>query len=169
MAHSDSARRAHLPHTRVGAVLIGSLAAFGIIISGAVLALVAAGFMQWRSGIPHYVDEGLPLLLLFGGMLLAGRVAVDVAGSLGIVSAAGAAALVGLLGLMVVRDTAAHGDSIDPAQVGIAALVVLLLVGGTAWVVNWHRRRRLRRGHDPERRTRSTDQADVAGRAPGGS
>jgi len=148
MAHSETSRRTHLPRTHVGAVLIGSIAAFGIIISGAVLALVAAGFMQWRPGIPDLVDEGLPLLVLLGGMLLAGRVAVDVAGSLGIVSAAGAAALVGLLGLMVVKDTAAHGDSIDPAQVGIAALVVLLLVGATASVVNWHRHRQPRGSPD---------------------
>jgi len=143
-------------------VLTGSLAAFGIIMSGAVLALVAAGFMQWRPGIPQWVDDGLPLLLLLGGMLLAGRVSVDVAGSLGMFCAVGAAALVGLLGLMVVRDTAAHGDSIDPAQVGIAALVVLLLVGATASVVGWHRRRRRRDNHDPER-GRSADQPDGVG------
>ena len=128
-------------------------------ISGAVLGLVAAGFMQWRPGMPlHLVDDGLPLLFLFGGMLLAGRVAVDVAGSLGIVSAAAAAAVVGLVGLMVVKDTAAHGDSIDPPQVGLAALVVLLLVGGTAAIINWHRQRRQRGSrHNSEEPDASTE------------
>ena len=77
-ARSAVSRTARPPRTSLGAVVIGSLAAFGIITSGAVLALVAAGFMQWRPGIPDLVDEGLPLLLLLGGMLLAGRVAVDV-------------------------------------------------------------------------------------------
>lgn len=145
MAHFDVSRRSHLPRTHIGAVIIGSIAAFGILISGAVLAMVAAGFMQWRSGVPQSVDEGLPLVLLAGGMVLAGRVAVDVAGTLGVLCAAGAAAMVGLLGLAVVRDTAAHGDPIEPAQVGIAALVVLAIAGGSAWVTTWHRRRQLRR------------------------
>ena len=141
MARADLSRTARPPRTRVGAVLVGTLAAFGIVTSGAVLAVVAAGFMQWRSSVPRLVDDGLPVLILLGSMVIAGRVAVVVAGALGMISAAGTAAMVGVIGLVVVRETAAHGDPIDPPQVGLAVLVVMLVVGGSAWAVNRHRRR----------------------------
>lgn len=143
MARADVSRTAQPPRTPVGAVLIGSLAAFGIITSGAVLAVVAAGALQWATNVPQLVDDGLPIVILLGAMLIAGLVAADIAGPLAMMSAAVAAATVGVLGLVVVKDTDAHGEAIDPLQVGLATLVVLLTVGGSAWAVNRHRRRRL--------------------------
>lgn len=141
MTEQPLASRAHTRRQQASVIVIGTLSGFGIIISGAVMALLLAGFMQWSGSLPSIIDDGLPLLLLAGSMLMAGRVVVDVAGRLQVWCVVGTAALVGALGMLFAQKTQAHGDAIEPLQVLLAMLVVLLLVGSSAWWVT-HRRRR---------------------------
>lgn len=122
-------------------VLIGSLAAFGITVSGAVLALAVAGFLQWKVHLPDLFDDGLPLLILAGGMLIAGRVAVDVAGRAGTLCALGAAVLIGAIGMEISITTEAHGDAVEPVQALYAAMLVLVIVGGSAWAITRRRQK----------------------------
>lgn len=137
---TNKSNRTHTPpRVTLATVLIGTLASFGITVSGGVLALVVAGFLQWKTQLPPIVDDGLPLLILGGGMLVAGRVAVDVAGRLGMLCAVGAAVLTGAIGLQISIATEAHGDAIEPLQVLIASLLVLAVVGGAAWVIRFRR------------------------------
>ena len=123
-----------------GNVIVGSLAAFGIIVSSAVLSVVVAGLLQWRSSFPDFIDDGLPLLVIAAGMVMAGRVAADVAARHAIWCAVGASLLTAAVGMVVEATTAAHGDALEPPQVAIAAVVVLLITGASAWAVQ-HRRR----------------------------
>lgn len=133
--------------TQVTNVLLGSMASFGVTISGGVLALIVTGLLQWKTTLPGIIDDGLPLLMLVFGMLLGGRVAADVAGRAGVWCGVGAALLTVGLGMLLSNSTEAHGDAIEPTQVGLAGLVVLVLVGGTAWLT--HRLRVDRGKPDP--------------------
>ena len=128
------------PRPGWGAVVVGTAAVFGVLVSSALFAVAVAGFLQW--GRP--LDDGLPLLVLGLGMLLCGRVAVDVAGSRAVLCALGAALLVLLLGLTVSRSSEAHGDGIEVFQVVVASLVVLVVVGAGALVGQRRRARRRR-------------------------
>jgi hypothetical protein len=121
------------------AVVTGAAAVFGLLVSGAVLAVAVAGFLQWGPTYPAAIDEGLPLLVMVVAMLLAGRVAVDVAGRRGVLSAVGGALIVAAIGVMVSRSSEAHGDAVEPPQVLLATVVVLVLTGGSAWFVAHHR------------------------------
>ncbi|MBV9831822.1 MAG: hypothetical protein JOZ82_09515 [Marmoricola sp.] len=123
-------------------VLAASLAVFGMTCSAAVFSVVVAGLLQWDT-LPSIVRNVLPAVVLALGLVLTGRVAVDVAGRAGIAGTAGSALVVLVLGLALSRSTEAHGDGIEPHQVVVAALVVLAVTGGTAW---WVSRRRERRG-----------------------
>lgn len=124
-----------------GNVAIGSLAAFGIIVTSAVLGAVVAGMLQWRSTVPDLIDDGLPLAVIAAGLVMAGRVAADVAGRHGPYCAVGAAILTGAVGMAVETATSAHGDAIEPPQVAIAALTVLVVTGTAAAVVQRRRHR----------------------------
>ena len=126
--------------TTAGAVAAGVAASFGLVISGAVVAVIAAGVLQWVN-IPRWLDNLIPLLVLAGGLLLSGRVATDVAGRFGPWCGVGAAALVGLLGAAVSKAGEAHGDGVEPTQIVVAFLTVLALTGGSAWWVSRQRSR----------------------------
>ncbi len=126
----------------VANVVIGSLATFGVTVSGAMLAVVVAGLLQWKLTVPDLLDDGLPLLMLGGGMLVAGRVAVDVAGAAALWCAVGAATLTASIGALISATTSAHGDGIEPLQVLYASLIVLVAIGGSAWLIQRRRRRR---------------------------
>jgi drug/metabolite transporter (DMT)-like permease len=94
--------------------------------------------------LARWLDDGIPLAVLAGGLLLSGRVATDVAGRLGALCALGAAVLVGLVGTAVSRAGEAHGDGVEAGQIAVAVAVVLVLTGGSAlWVE--HRRSGRRR------------------------
>lgn len=123
----------------VGDVVVGSLAAFGIIVSGAVIGVVVAGLLQWRSSVPDLIDDGLPLAVMAVSMVMAGRVAVDVAGRHGLLCAAGAAVLTAATGAALAINTSTHGDAIEAPHVIIAALVVLVLTGATVRITQWRR------------------------------
>jgi hypothetical protein len=129
--------------TNLGALLAGATAAFGLVMSAALVAVVIAGSLQWLN-IPSWLDNGIPLLVLAAGLVLAGRVATDAAGPLGPWCGLGAAILVAIVGSAVSRAGLAHGDGVEPFQIAIASATVLVLTGGGAWVVG-RRRRRTRR------------------------
>jgi len=129
---------------RLGAterVVSASVAVFGLMISSALLAVVVAGALQWGRVTP-WLDNAIPIIVLVFGLTLCGRVAVDIAGAGGVLATFGATALVALVGLSVSRSTEAHGDGLEPQQVLLAALVVLVLAGGTSVLVHRHRRHR---------------------------
>lgn len=128
---------------RAGAGIVAVAAGFGIVVSSVLVAVVVAGALQWGSHVPPMVDDGAPLVVLAMGMALAGRVTVDVAGRLGVASAVGTAALVAILGTMLGKASEAHGDGIEGLEVTFATAAVLVVVGGTAWLV---RHRRVARG-----------------------
>lgn len=132
------------PRPGWGAVVVGTAAVFGVLVSSALFAVAVAGFLQWGRPLAPFLDDGLPLLVLGLGMLLCGRVAVDVAGSRAVLCALGAALLVLLLGLTVSRSSEAHGDGIEVFQVVVASLVVLVVVGAGALVGQRRRARRRR-------------------------
>lgn len=107
------------PQSTIATVLIGFLAAFGITVSGAVLALAVAGFLQCKVHLSDLLDDGIPLLILAGGMLIAGRIAVDLAGRAGTLCALGAAVLIGAIGMEISITTEAHGDAVNPSKRGM--------------------------------------------------
>jgi hypothetical protein len=123
----------------VGATVTGAVAVFGLVVASTLGAVVAAGALQWLPALPEALDSGIPVLLLLAGMVLSGRVATDVAGRHGVSAAAGAAGLVGALGLALSSASEAHGDSVEPPWVALAALCVFVVVGGFAWLVQRHR------------------------------
>ncbi len=122
-------------------VLTATAACFGLIVSGGVAAAVVAGLLQWTSSVSAWLDNLLPLVVLVLGMLLAGRVAVDVAGRLGAVATVASAVLVGLVGWSLSRTSEAHGDGIEPSQVVYAALGVAAVSTASAVLVIWRRSR----------------------------
>jgi hypothetical protein len=137
--------------SRLGAVervVSAALAVFGLVISSALLAVVVAGLLQWGNLAPG-LDNAVPILVLVLGLMLCGRVAVDIAGSAGVLATVGAAGLVALVGLSISRSTEAHGDGVEPQQVLLAALIVLVLTGGTSMLMD-RRRRRRRTGAEPK-------------------
>lgn len=127
--------------TTVGTVLVGTAACFGLVVSSGILAVVAAGSLQWLN-LPASLDNAVPVLVLLAGLLLSGRVATDVAGRRGVLCGLGTAALVALIGAAVARAGEAHGDGIEPQQIAVAAVVVAVLCAGNAW---WVARRRTSR------------------------
>jgi hypothetical protein len=138
MTVPDAGRRP-LGEAGVGATVTGAVAAFGLVVASTLVAVVAAGAMQWVPALPRALDSGIPLLLLVAGLCLAGRITVDVAGSHAVLAAAGAAGLIGALGLALSSASEAHGDSVEPPWVALAAACVFVCVGGSAWLVR-HRR-----------------------------
>ncbi len=123
----------------VPALLAASATTIGLLVSSVLISVVIAGALQWKS-LPSWVDNVVPLLVLVGGMVLTGRVAVDVAGRLGVWACLIAAVVVGLLGMTASNSSEAHGDGVEPTQVLMAIAAVVLITGGAAlWTV---RRRR---------------------------
>ncbi len=123
-------------------ILVGTATIVGLMVTSALVAVAVAGFFQWTPNISPILDDGLPLALMLAGLVLSGRVAVDIAGGLGIVCAALAATLVMVIGYAVEHSSEAHGDGLEIQQVLLAGLVVLGVVGGTALLVDRRRRRR---------------------------
>ena len=126
---------------RWATVLTGTATVVGLLVSSGVLAVLVAGALQWTSSLSPFLDNLIPLVVLFAGMLLAGRVSVDVAGRRGPLAVVGAAVVVALIGWGLSRTSEAHGDGIETQQVVLATLVVLLVTGAGS-VVTARRRRR---------------------------
>ena len=124
-------------------VVSAALAVFGLVVSSALFSVVVAGLLQWGTIAP-WLDNAVPIAVLVLGLMLCGRVAVDIAGEAGALATLGAAIVVALVGLSISRSTEAHGDGVEPHQVLIAAVVVLVLTGGTALLVERRRRARSR-------------------------
>ena len=122
-----------------GSVVIAVIATFGVLVSSGIVAVVFAGFLQWGPAIAPILDNAIPLFILFLGMVLCGRVAVDVAGNRGTVASVGTAAIVAVLGAAVSRSSEAHGDGIEALQVVYATVIVLVVVGGTALLLQRRR------------------------------
>ncbi len=145
MTITTETRRHRATGTGPGATVIAALASFGLVMSSTLVAVVAAGALQWLPALPPILDTALPLLALTAGMALAGRVAVDVAGSRGVSAAAGAAVLVAALGLVLSGASEAHGDAVEPPWVVLTATCVFIVVGGSAWLVQRRRNAQVRR------------------------
>lgn len=124
--------------TTIGAVLAGSAATFGLVVSAGLLAVVVAGSLQWGK-LPAGLDNAIPLAVLGGGLLLSGRVATDVAGRFGPLCGLGAGLVVGIIGMAISRAGEAHGEGIELWQIAIAVTVVSGLSGGSAWWVGHSR------------------------------
>jgi hypothetical protein len=122
----------------VEAVVVGTLAVFGLLFSSAVIAVIVAGMLQWGS-MPPWLDDAIPVAVLVVGLAISGRVAVDVAGGQGVWCTLGAAVLVAAMGTVVSRSSEAHGDGIEAGQILVATLVVLLVSGTTALLVGRRR------------------------------
>ena len=125
-------------------VVAASFAVFGMTCSAALFSVVVSGLLQWGA-MSTPVRNAVPVVVLGLGLLLTGRVAVDVAGRAGVVGALGSAVVLLVLGLSISRSTEAHGDGIEPRDVVLAALVVLVVTGGSALLVSSRRRARGRR------------------------
>ncbi|GAB3653657.1 hypothetical protein GCM10027596_04370 [Nocardioides korecus] len=147
-ARADLGRAAG-PPTRVGAVVTGALACFGLVISSALVAVVTAGALQWVN-LPGWLDNGIPVVVLLGGLALAGRVATDVAGRWGPWCGLGAAALVAAIGAALARAGEAHGDGVEPVQVVVGFVVVAALTCSTAWWVAHRRTTERRPAQEPD-------------------
>lgn len=119
-------------------VVAATLAAFGLTWAAAVAAVVTAGALNWIS-LPPWLDYVLPLAVLGGGLLLAGRVAATVAPRRGTYAAVAAGTLVMGFGTMLSRAAQAHGGIAHHAMV--AGLLVAVISGASAlWTDH-------RRGH----------------------
>ena len=125
-----------------GSVVVAAVATFGVLVSAAIVAVVVAGGLQWSRSISPAVDNAIPVVVLVLGMLFCGRVAADIAGHRAVTSVVGTALVVAVLGLAVSRSSQAHGDGIEPWQVAIASLAVLVVIGGSAYLIVWRRARR---------------------------
>jgi len=121
-----------------------TFAAFGLMCTSAVLAVVVAGALQWSS-LPLWLDNTAPVIVLGLGLFFAGRITTDVAPGRGTHAALGAGALVVVIGLSLSWATEAHGDGVE-AQHAVWAGVVAAAVGaaGARWAE--HRRARHDRG-----------------------
>jgi len=115
----------------ISAVLTGIAAAFGLTVSGGLLAVVLAGVEQWAN-LPAWLDDSAPYVVLLAGLALSGRVAADVAGRHAPWCGLGAALLTLAAGAAVSRSSEAHGDGLEMPSVYVAALVVGLAVSGSA-------------------------------------
>ena len=129
-------------HRRTSAV-VAAATVVGLLFSSALVAVVVAGSLQWTHGLSPLLDNAIPLAVIALGMMLAGRVSVDVAGPHGPLSVLVATAVVTAIGWSLSRSSEAHGDGIELQQVLAAAAVVLVLTGGSA-VLTLRRRRRCR-------------------------
>jgi hypothetical protein len=120
-------------------MVVGTLAVLGLLLASALCAVITAGAIQWLP-VPGWVQSASSLSVLVLGLVLAGRVGVDVAGRLGGWCTVAAAGLVGLAGCLVARLTEAHGDGVEGWQVVAAVGCVLVLTGGSASVAQRCRR-----------------------------
>ncbi|HEU4566959.1 MAG TPA: hypothetical protein VFR99_02930 [Marmoricola sp.] len=125
----------------VETAVVGMLAVVGLLFGSALVSVAVAGTLQWGH-LVDWLDDAIPLAVLGLGMILAGRVAVDVAGRGGVVCSLLAAGVVAGVGVLLSRATQAHGDGVEGWQAAVAAGCVLVLTGGTAWLVQRRRRRR---------------------------
>ncbi|MEO5654031.1 MAG: hypothetical protein ABIN79_07365 [Marmoricola sp.] len=141
MRSTTATATAHQHRSVFADIVVGTATIVGLMVTSAIVSVTVAGFFQWTPNVSPILDDGLPLALLVAGMVLSGRVAVDIAGGLGIASAALSAMLVLLIGYAVERSSEAHGDGLEIRQVMLAALVVLVVVGGTAFLIDRRRRR----------------------------
>lgn len=122
----------------VWSMVVGTLAVLGLLLASALCAVITAGAIQWLP-LPDWVQSSLSLCVLVLGLVLAGRVGVDVAARLGGWCTVAAAGMVGLAGGLVARVTETHGDGVEGWQVAAAVACVLVTTGGSALVVQ-HRR-----------------------------
>lgn len=133
---------AHQHRSVLADILVGTATIVGLMVTSGLVSVTVAGFFQWTPNVSPLLDDGLPFALLLAGLVLCGRVAVDIAGGLAVACAALAATLVLLIGYAVERSSEAHGDGLEMQQVLLAALVVLVVVGGSALIIDRRRRRR---------------------------
>lgn len=134
------ARRTHLVST-IAAVVSAAAAGFGLAVCGGLLAVIFDGVEQWANP-PSWLDDTAPFVLIVGALLLAGRVAQDVAGRLATASAVGTGVLVYLSGWAVSRSTEAHGDGLEMGSVLIATVVVTLVMAASSLATALSRRLR---------------------------
>lgn len=120
--------------------LAATLASFGLMWASALLAVAAAGGLQWAA-LPAWLDNTVPLGLLGGGLVFAGRVAAGVAPGRGAFAALAAGALVIGSGLSLTWAAEAHGDGVEGQFAVVAGLLVAATSGASAL---WTDRRRSR-------------------------
>ena len=123
-------------------VPVAAAACLGLLVSSGLLSVIVAGVIQWKKTVPEGIDDAIPLTVLGIGMVLSGRVAVDVAGRRGWIATVATAVVVGLIGFAVQTAGEAHGDGVSELQVGLAVAAVLVLTTGTALLVTRRRARK---------------------------
>jgi len=129
-------------HRHTSAV-VAAATVVGLLVSSGLVAVVVAGSLQWTHGLSPLLDNAIPLAVLTAGMVLAGRVSVDVAGPHGPLAVLVATGVVTAIGWALSRSSEAHGDGIEPQQVLLVTAVVLVVTGGSAVMTLRRRRRRL--------------------------
>ena len=87
-----------------------AVAALGLVVASALVALLVAGLFEGLAGAPGWLPETAAVLVFLGGLAVTGQVMVDVAGPHAIRSAIGVVVAVGLVGYMASRVTEAHGE-----------------------------------------------------------
>lgn len=100
-----------------------AVAALGLVVASALVALLVAGLFEGLAGAPGWLPETAAVLVFLGGLAVTGQVMVDVAGPHAIRSAIGVVVAVGLVGYMASRVTEAHGEGLEPTT-------LLIFVGG---------------------------------------
>lgn len=147
---TDPRSESERPAGRAGTLeplLTATLASFGLMWATALLAVAAAGALQWVT-LPTRLDNAVPLVLLAGGLVFAGRVTAGVAPRQGTYASLAAGALVIVFGLSLSWATEAHGDGIEAQHAIFAGLTAAAISGASAfWMDRRVRNRQLRRRH----------------------
>ena len=138
-------------------LVAATLASFGLMWATALLAVVTAGALQWVT-LPAWLDNAIPLILLAGGLVFAGRVAAGVAPQRGTYASLAAGALVIGFGLSLSWATEAHGDGIEAQHAIFAGLTAAAISGTSAfWMDRRGRRPRQLRRRRPRNLKQSAD------------
>ena len=154
VAHRTPHRRHPAPQRRVRRVLLrpgrrpvtrtitAAVAAFGLVISSAIAAIIVVGLLEGVAAIPDVVPPGAAVAVFLGGLALTGRVAVDVEPDHPLRAVGATAVVVAVGGFVAAQATESQGEALEPLTVATlaAGLFTLLAVSAVATKQLRHRR-----------------------------
>jgi hypothetical protein len=122
--------------------ITAAVAAFGLVISSAIAAIIVVGLLEGIAAIPDVVPPSAAVAVFLGGLALTGRVAVDVDPDHPLRAVGATAAVVAVGGFVAAQATESQGEALEPLTVATlaAGLFTLLAVSAVATKHVRHRR-----------------------------
>ena len=125
--------------------LITAFATLGMIVAGAVTAVMLVGAVEGVRQLPDVVASAVGVGVFLAAMALAGRVAVDVGGAKAIHGVVAAGGFVAVGGWLAAQATESNGEGLEASTVVQLAAGLMVLLLTSVWF-NRRAGRRLRRG-----------------------